>query len=118
MRRNPAARASAAADEKYNSLLEDAALRSRIRSRLSLQERETLLQLCLRRNELEIEPRQELFADAAAYLEERLELRREPFLSEEKFVQNIAAVALAEQDARGAGRVERGAVLPRGAGRG
>jgi uncharacterized RDD family membrane protein YckC len=89
-----------APNEKYNSLLEDASLRNRIRSRLSLQERETLLQLCLRRNELEIDPRQELFADAAAYLEERLELRREPFLSEEKFVQNIAAVALAEQDSR------------------
>lgn len=85
-----------APSEKYNTLQEDGSIRSRIRSRLSLEERETILQLCLRRNELEFEARQELFADAAAYLEQRLDLHREPFLSEEKFVQNIAAVALAE----------------------
>jgi uncharacterized RDD family membrane protein YckC len=84
-----------APSEKYNTLQEDAALRSRIRARLGLEERETLLQLCLRRNELEWEARQALFGEAAAYLEERLEIRREPFLSEEKFVQNITAVALA-----------------------
>jgi uncharacterized RDD family membrane protein YckC len=84
-----------APNEKYNTLQEDASLRSRIRSRLSLQEREALLQLCLRRNELEFESRQALFADAAAYLERKLEIRREEFLSEEKFVQNITAVALA-----------------------
>ena len=86
-----------APNEKYNSLQEDGALRSRIRSRLSLEERETLLQLCLRRNELEFDARQALFAEAAAFLEERIEIGREPFLSEEKFVQNIAAVALAAQ---------------------
>lgn len=86
-----------APNEKYNTLQQDASLRARIRGRLGLQERETLLQLCLRRNQLEIEARQALFAEAAAYLEERLETTREPFLSEEKFVQNIAAVALEER---------------------
>jgi uncharacterized RDD family membrane protein YckC len=85
-----------APNEKYNTLQEDGPVRSRIRNRLTLEERETILQLCLRRNELEFEARQALFADAAAYLERRLEMEREPFLSEEKFVQNIAAVALAE----------------------
>lgn len=84
-----------APNEKYNSLQEDAALGARIRARLSMQERETLLQLCLRRNELEFEARQRLFAEASGYLEQRLEIAREPFLSEEKFVQNITAVALA-----------------------
>jgi uncharacterized RDD family membrane protein YckC len=91
-----------APSEKYNTLQEDGALRSRIRARLGLEERETLLQLCLRRGELEFDARQALFAEAAEYLEKRLEIRREEFLSEEKFVQNIAAVALATQDA-GAG---------------
>lgn len=86
--------------EKYNTLQEDASLRSRIRSRLSLEERESLLQLCLRRNELEFESRQALFTDAAAYLEEKLEIAREPFMSEEKFVQNITAVALAGAEER------------------
>jgi uncharacterized RDD family membrane protein YckC len=100
-----------APNEKYNTLLEDAGLRSRIRARLSLEERETLLQLCLRRNELEFDARQALFAEAAEYLEARLEISRDTFLSEEKFVQNIAAVALAdsaavERPARGARRRE------------
>jgi uncharacterized RDD family membrane protein YckC len=85
-----------APNEKYNTLQEDAALRQRIRRSLSLEERELLLQLCLRRNELEFEGRQSLFADAASLLEARLEVTREPFMSEEKFVQNIVAVALDE----------------------
>ncbi len=101
-----------APNEKYNTLQEDAGLRGRIRSRLSIEERETLLQLCLRRNELEFESRQALFAEAAAHLEQRLDLTREAFLSEEKFVQNIAAVALAEEGERGARRE-----LPVGGGR-
>ena len=87
-----------APNEKYNSLQEDGSLRARIRSRLSLEDRETLLQLSLRRNELELEARHALFSEAAAYLEQKLEIQREAFLSEEKFVQNIAAVALAEAE--------------------
>jgi uncharacterized RDD family membrane protein YckC len=92
-----------APNEKYNTLQEDPSLRLRIRSRLSLEEREALLQLCLRRNDLEFEARQALFAEAAGYLEERLDVTREPFLSEEKFVQNIAAVSLAESGGRSSG---------------
>lgn len=96
-----------APNDRYNTLQEDAGVRSRIRSRLTLEERETLLQLCLRRQELELDARRALFAEAAAYLEERLDLRREAFMSEEKFVQNIAAVALAaartEERGTGAG---------------
>jgi uncharacterized RDD family membrane protein YckC len=92
-----------APNEKYNTLQEDGALRARIRRDLSLEERETLLQLCMRRNELEFESRRALFADAAAYLENKLEVQREAFLSEEKFVQNIAAVALAESGGGGRG---------------
>jgi uncharacterized RDD family membrane protein YckC len=87
-----------APNEKYNTLQEDGALRQRIKRSLSLEEREVLLQLCLRRNELEFEGRQALFAEAATLLENRLGIKREPFLSEEKFVQNIVAVALDEGD--------------------
>lgn len=80
--------------ERYNTLTEQADVKRRIRTRLSLEERETLLQLCLRREELEFPVRQELFGQAAAALEARLDLRREAFLSEEKFVQNVTAAAL------------------------
>ncbi len=82
--------------DKYNSLQEDASVRRRIRTTLGLEEREVLLQLCLRRHELDFESRQRLFAQASTYLERRLELPRDSFLSEEKFVQNVAAIALAE----------------------
>lgn len=90
-----------APNEKYNSLQESGAVKQRIRARLTLEEREMLLQLCLRRNELEFEARQSLFREAAAFLEQRLDLPREGFLSEEKFVQNITAVALAEAETTG-----------------
>jgi RDD family len=89
-----------APNEKYNTLQENAALRVRIRAELSLEERDLLLQLCVRRHELGLESRQALFEETAAYLEERLDLQREPFLSPEKFVQNIAAIALAEAPVR------------------
>jgi uncharacterized RDD family membrane protein YckC len=82
--------------ERYNSIQEDPVLRARIRGSLTREEQETLLQLCLRREELEYDARHELFREAAAFLEERLSLRREPFLSEEKLVRNVVAVTLAE----------------------
>jgi len=92
--RPPRPGALLAPGEQYNSLLQDRALRERIRASLSLDERETLLQLCLRRGELEYAIRHDLFAQAAAALEARLGVRRETFLSEEKFVQNVTAAAL------------------------
>ncbi|MBM3457813.1 MAG: RDD family protein [Armatimonadetes bacterium] len=94
VRRPPRPGALLAPGEQYNSLLQDRALRERIRASLSLDERETLLQLCLRRGELEYAIRHDLFAQAAAALEARLGVRRETFLSEEKFVQNVTAAAL------------------------
>jgi hypothetical protein len=97
-----------APNERYNSLQEHGALRARIRSRLGLDERDLLLQLCVRRHELALDARQAMFEEAAAYLERRLDLRRETLLSAEKFVQNIAAIALAEAPVRGrAGVPER-----------
>jgi hypothetical protein len=89
-----------APNERYNSLQEDGALRARIRSRLGLEERDLLLQLCVRRHELALDVRQAMFEEAAAYLESQLDIRRETFLSQEKFVQNIAAIALAEAPGR------------------
>jgi uncharacterized RDD family membrane protein YckC len=93
--------------DKYNSILDDGAVRTLIRSRLSLDERETLLQLCLRRHELEYEARHRLFREAAEHLEQRLELPREPFLSEEKYVQNITAAVVTGGEASVRGPADR-----------
>jgi hypothetical protein len=89
-------RAVLAPNERYNTLQDDPALRARVRSRLGLAARDLLLQLCVRRHELELETRRALFDAAADHLESALEVRRDRFLSAEKFVQNIAAIALAE----------------------
>ncbi len=105
--------------DKYNTLQEDGSLRTRIRATLKIEERETLLQLCMRRSELELPARQRLFAEAAAVLEQRLGVTREPFMSEEKFVQNIAAIALAETPGRrtlGLGRPPRPTPMENGTG--
>jgi uncharacterized RDD family membrane protein YckC len=78
--------------QKYNSFLEDPHLSERIRSQISLVEREALITICLRREELSIPVRLQLFADLAAYCEKRLQTDRPPSLSPEKYILNITAI--------------------------
>jgi uncharacterized RDD family membrane protein YckC len=85
-----------APEDQYNTLQEDAMLRQQIRRRLTLEEKELLLEVCLRREQLQLSSRVALFGRFAAYFARRLDRPRDEFMSEEKFVQNIAAIALAE----------------------
>lgn len=69
------------------------------RQRLASLEREqkqTLLNLCLRRDQLRVLERARLFRSAAQYFETRLELTPEEYESDEKFILQLAAV-LSEQ---------------------
>jgi uncharacterized RDD family membrane protein YckC len=69
------------------------------RQRLASLEREqkqTLLDLCLRRDQLHVAERTRLFRSAARYFESRLELAPDEYESDEKFVLQLAAV-LSEQ---------------------
>ena len=69
------------------------------RQRLASLEREqkqTLLDLCLRRDQLRVAERTRLFRSAAQYFESRLELAPDEYESDEKFVLQLAAV-LSEQ---------------------
>lgn len=69
------------------------------RQRLASLEREqkqTLLDLCLRRDQLRVAERTRLFRSAAQYFESRLELTPDEYESDEKFVLQLAAV-LSEQ---------------------
>ena len=69
------------------------------RQRLASLEREqkqTLLDLCLRRDQLRVAERTRLFRSAAQYFESRLELSPDEYESDEKFVLQLAAV-LSEQ---------------------
>jgi uncharacterized RDD family membrane protein YckC len=83
-----------APNDKYNSLLEDHALAGRLRQGIRAPERETLVSLCLRRNELDLAPRLQLFGRAAASLRERFLLPQDPRLSDERLVLNVTAVLL------------------------
>jgi uncharacterized RDD family membrane protein YckC len=70
-----------------------------IRQRLAQLEREqkqTLLDLSLRRNQLSVRDRARLFRVAAEFLQERLDLAPEQYVSDEKFVLQLAAM-LGEQ---------------------
>lgn len=57
-------------------------------------ERDVVLRLAARREHLPLPVRYELFAKLARHFEQRLDLRRPAFMSEERFVLNLVAVAL------------------------
>lgn len=68
---------------------------SSVRQRIAQLERaqkQTLLDLCLRRDQLSIRDRAQLFRTTAEFLRQRLNLMPEEHLSDEKFVLQLAAV--------------------------
>jgi uncharacterized RDD family membrane protein YckC len=66
-------------------------LRQRL-GQLDRAQKETLLDLCLRRDQLRVAERARLFHAAAQYLQGHLEIAPEEFESDEKFVVRLAAV--------------------------
>lgn len=101
-----------APSERHNSLLEDTALQRRAADLLSREDRELIWQLCIRRSQLDLATRQRLFAEAARYLCSRLDLVRPEHVSDEKLVQNIAALALRDRTVRGAAGGARSPAAP------
>lgn len=89
----PAPERVLAPKDRYNMFLEDFLLTERIRRGLTTPERDLLGSLALRRERLELETRQTVFAAAAGYFQDRLELPRPEFLSPEKYVLNLAGIA-------------------------
>ncbi|MBX3268815.1 MAG: RDD family protein [Sandaracinaceae bacterium] len=82
------------ASERYNTFVDDPAIAIAVR-RITAPEREAMIGLSLRRERLPLPVRRELFAQLAAHLEARLGVPRPPFFSEEKYVLNLTAVAMA-----------------------
>lgn len=68
-----------------------ALLRQRL-GQLDREQKQTLLDLCLRRDQLHVVERARLFQAAAQFVEKRLELTPEEYESAEKFVLQMAAV--------------------------
>jgi uncharacterized RDD family membrane protein YckC len=61
-------------------------------AQLDREQKQTLLDLCLRRDQLRVGERARLFQAAAGYFQSRLDLAPEAFESPEKFVLQLAAV--------------------------
>jgi uncharacterized RDD family membrane protein YckC len=76
-------------DEGYRQ--REALLRQRL-EQLDRQQKQTLLELCLRREQLRVADRAKLFRATAEYFKERLDLAPEEYQSDEKFVLQLAAV--------------------------
>jgi len=83
--------------------LADRALAALVRQRLAQldrRQRQALLDLCLRRDQLPLRDRARLFRATADYFEQRLSLTRDEYQSDEKFVLQLAAL-LGEPPAEG-----------------
>jgi len=92
-RKTPAPSVVVPQSERYNTFIDDPSVALATR-RITAPERDAMISLSLRREELPIAVRRELFARLATHLEDRLGIARPPFFSEEKYVLNITAVAL------------------------
>lgn len=95
-RRAPAPSAVVPASERYNTFIDDPSVALAV-GRITAPERDAMVSLSLRREALPLSVRRELFARVAAHLEARLGVPRPPFFSEEKYVLNLTAVALASR---------------------
>lgn len=95
-RRAPAPSAVVPASERYNTFIDDPSVALAVR-RITAPERDAMVSLSLRREALPLSVRRELFARVAAHPEARLGVPRPPFFSEEKYVLNLTAVALASR---------------------
>jgi len=92
-RRVPMPSAVVPPSERYNSFVNDPSVAMAAR-RITPPERDALIALGLRREELPLHVRHELFTKLATHLERRLGIARPPIFSEEKFVLNLTAVVL------------------------
>ena len=96
-RRSPAPSAVVPESERYNSFIEDPLVIHAAR-RVSAPERDAMIELGLRREQLPLSVRHELFAQLADHLERRLGVVRPALFSDEEYVMNLAAVALHEAE--------------------
>lgn len=80
------------AGQRVNTFEADATVRRRILARVDRDERDLLMDLAQRRDELEPDVRSKLFAEAHAYFDQRFGLPETEHLSDEQAVLNLALV--------------------------
>lgn len=98
-RRAPMPSAVVPPSERYNSFVNDPTVAHAAR-RITPPERDAMISLALRREELPLPVRHELFGKMSAHLEGRLGVARPPYFSDEKFVLNLTAVVLGQSAER------------------
>ncbi|HEY2732485.1 MAG TPA: RDD family protein [Polyangiales bacterium] len=96
-RRSERPAAMVAPSDRYNSFASDPAIAHAARA-VTAPERDAMLGLVLRREQLPLVLRHALFARLAAHLERRLSIARPAYFSEERFVLNLTSIALTEDD--------------------
>ena len=92
--------------ERHNSFEMDPAVALAAR-RITPPEREVLIALSLRREELPLRVRHELFEQLANHLSARLGVERPAFFSPEKFVVQLAAIVLRQGESKTVGAAHR-----------
>jgi uncharacterized RDD family membrane protein YckC len=96
---------SALAEPRSDAERQRATLVRQRLDQLQRKQKQTLLDLCLRRDQLRIRERARLFSAAAAYFKNNLDLAPNEYESDEKFVVQLAAVL--SSDGRGHEPVDR-----------
>lgn len=80
-------------EARHNSFRADPALRARIIARIDREERDLIMDLTLRRDQLDTPVRERMFADMAAHCRSRLGMEdNNEYLSDEQTVLNIALI--------------------------
>ena len=78
---------------RHNSFMQDSALRNRIISRIGPRQRDLIMDLTLRRNQLDAPVRERMFSDVADYCRRQLGLTdTSRYLSDEQTVINVALI--------------------------
>ena len=101
-RSSPRPSAVLAPVDRYNSFSHDQTL-AHAAERISAPERDAMIGLAVRREHLPVVVRYALFSKLCAHLERRLGVARPDYLSEERFVLNLTALALARRNTGGRG---------------
>lgn len=110
-RKSPRPAAVIAPVDRYNSFIQDPAI-IHASARITPPERDVMLGLAVRRESLPLAVRYALFSKLAGHLERRLGVARPDFFSEERFVLNLAAVALGISERGGVAETGRPSAEP------
>jgi uncharacterized RDD family membrane protein YckC len=80
--------------DRHSTFLEDYHLRENIKRLVTTEEKEAMIEACLRAEEIELSHRLEIFALLARRLRSKLDMPPMEFMSDEKLIRNVTAVLL------------------------